>query len=108
MIKLLAGDQMIGDNVRFEKRRWGGSFSLVEGKRFSTTRSGALALVDLAVGDFINGRSTRSWMRERRGTALLRPGTRRAEVPRLTSARRVHRCNPRLGWTSFFLLGGVK
>jgi hypothetical protein len=70
----MAGDKMIGDNVRFEKRRRGGSFSLVEGKRFSTTRSGALALVDLAVGDFINERSTRSTrraMREQRGRAYV-------------------------------------
>ena len=108
---------MIGDKVRFEKRRWGGSFSLVEGKRFSTTRSGALALLDLAVGDFINERSTRSSrstrstrssMRERKGRAYFVRTNYRAAVPRLTPARRVHRCNTCLGWTSFLIPGEVK
>src|SRR5260370_16611936 len=97
MNKIMGGEKMRGDKVRLEKRRCCGSFSLVQSRRFSATRSGALASVDLAVGDFINERSTRSTRRERRGRANFVRTKYKFAAPRLTPARRVHRCNTRLG-----------
>jgi hypothetical protein len=53
-IKVIAGDKMIGDNSRPEKRRLRVGFSRVQANRSLATWSGVLVCVDPAVEDFIS------------------------------------------------------